>query len=311
MADLVTIVVPVYNVQNYLARCIESLINQTYKNIEILLIDDGSNDDSAIICDEYQEKDERISVYHKENGGLSSARNYGIERAHGTYIAFIDSDDWIENRFVERLMAVIQEDNSNIACCGFKIVNENNIIVSEKCSKESFVLSNISALENILLDGCVKNVAWNKIYEKNLFNEVRYPEGKNYEDVATTYKLILKAQKVSVVNESLNNYFLRSDSIIHTVSERNINNWIWAYTMRKQEIAGRVNPEIEMIGDILFHYNLAKCAKRSKGDTVMKIGNKYQKILKKEIKCCGVIQLYKKVNDFSLIGKILFVAWLL
>lgn len=308
MRELVSVVVPVYNVDKYVTHCIESLINQTYSNIEILLINDGSTDTSGIICDECAKRDNRIIVYHKENGGLSSARNYGIERANGRYIAFIDSDDWVEKEFVEVLVNSIETQNAEIACCGFLIVDENGNVKAVKKAKEQLCLNRDAAMEDLLLDKNVKNIAWNKLYLTDLFENVRYPHGKNYEDVATTYKLVRKANRVVIVPQALNYYLLRENSIIHTISEKNLNNWLEAHMNRRNEIAEGIDSKVLKLSDILFYYNIVKSCKRSKEATVVNRGKEYQKVLKNELREYGIWSLYKVLADFKLVLKIIVVA---
>ena len=123
--DLVSVIVPAYNIQNYIRRCVDSIRNQTYSELEILLIDDGSTDDTGELCDEFAQQDERITVYHKKNGGLSSARNYGIERAHGTYLSFIDADDWVKRDFIEVLYQNIKRANAELSIVGYSLICDN------------------------------------------------------------------------------------------------------------------------------------------------------------------------------------------
>ena len=185
--DKITIVVPVYKVEKYLRRCIESILQQTYKNIEIILVDDGSPDNCGKICDEYKEKDNRIIVIHKENGGLSDARNAGIDIATGKYIAFIDSDDYVANNFISSLYDVCIKNECEIAQCKFKRVTEDYKEEQKEIS-ETTILDGKSAIKEIYGQNDVYTiVAWNKLYLKNLFNDIRYTVGKIHEDESTTY----------------------------------------------------------------------------------------------------------------------------
>ena len=139
MEELISVVVPVYNVEKYIDKCINSIINQTYKNLEIILVDDGSPDNCGKICDEYAKKDNRIKVTHKENGGVSSARNIGIKNATGDWLTFVDADDWIENNFVEQLLKIGNQENAEIVLCGYNRVNRNNKCeVNASGDKETF-----------------------------------------------------------------------------------------------------------------------------------------------------------------------------
>ena len=212
----VSVVVPVYNVAEYLEKCVDSLMAQTYKNIEIILVDDGATDHSGRICDEYRSKDERIKVIHKENGGLSSARNEGIEAATGEYIAFVDSDDFVAENYIEKLLAACVENGCKVSACAYYeyysqddmrfVGGEGSAVKSrEDAVKDIFTMKN---------EICV--VAWNKLYAKELFadNKIRYPEGKIHEDVFTTYKFCAAADKVAYINEPLYFYVQRAGSIM-------------------------------------------------------------------------------------------------
>lgn len=212
MEDLVTIVVPIYNVEKYIDRCINSILNQTYKNLEIILVDDGSPDNCGKMCDEYAQKDSRIKVVHKENGGLSDARNAGIDIAKGKYISFIDSDDYIEPEYVEILYKTISEDKSDMAISSHKVIYENGTVL-EKATGEKSVLNPKQVLKRILYDEGIDLSAWAKLYKIELFQEVRYPKGRIFEDASTTYKLIDESQKVSINSKSTYNYMIRNNSI--------------------------------------------------------------------------------------------------
>lgn len=205
---LVTIIVPVYNVREYLDACIESIIGQTYKNIEIIIVDDGSTDGSSDICDQFATKDKRIKVLHKHNGGLSSARNAGIDVCKGRYIAFADSDDWIMPDMIECLISNIIEFNADIACCDY-FSDDHNIPQGRGVSK----YDNSTAISMLFDEVGYKCYAWNKIYKTELFNNIRYPEGELFEDIKTTYRLFKEASSVLYVKEAKYYYRLRDNSI--------------------------------------------------------------------------------------------------
>lgn len=215
--DLISIVVPVYNVEKYLNRCVESLLSQTYENLEIILVDDGATDNSGKLCDEYLIKDKRVKVIHKENGGLSDARNVGLENSNGKYIAFIDSDDYIGKDFVKVLYNMCTENNANIAQCSYEIVRDTQKdSTSNKVENKNNIvnMSGTNAIYNIFGEKYVEyTVAWNKLYEKSLFNNIKYPKGKLHEDEATTYKLFYEAKNVAVTNQKLYYYYIRANSI--------------------------------------------------------------------------------------------------
>lgn len=212
--ELISIIVPVYNVQSYIKKSVNSILKQSYRNLEIILVDDGSTDESGKICDFLKKMDPRVKVIHRINGGLSAARNSGIDVSTGSYIVFIDSDDYIEKKFVEKLYQSMKKNKADIAVCGYKRISENGTILFENKPVEELNLSIRKAIQYILQDKEIKNYAWNKMYKKELFLDIRYPVGENYEDVATTYKVFLKAQSVSIVNDCLYYYRIREGSIV-------------------------------------------------------------------------------------------------
>ena len=212
--DLISIVIPVYKVEKYLEKCVESVINQTYKNLEILLVNDGSPDNCPKICDEYAQKDNRIKVIHKENGGLSDARNAGIDVATGKYITFIDSDDYISNDYVEYMYNLAQKHNAQIATCEFEIVYlEDELKNDSEYIEDIEVLTPRDFFYNMLFAKRSDVTACAKLYEIELFKEIRYPKGVVYEDTATTYKLIEKCNKIATGNKKCYFYFTRPNSI--------------------------------------------------------------------------------------------------
>lgn len=214
--DLVSIIVPVYNVKEYLERCIQSVIEQTYVEIEIILIDDGSNDGSEDICDRFAQQDVRIKVIHKENGGLSDARNKGLEVAHGKYVCFVDSDDFINPKMIEILLKIIKQYKVKISAARFKKVYENEQIENNSNDFEVEIYKNEDAIEHLFTEETYCNFAWNKMYDISLFSDIRYPFNKVMEDLGTTYKLVYKSKKVAYVKMELYYYFQRNDSILHT-----------------------------------------------------------------------------------------------
>ena len=207
MKELVTVVVPIYNVENYLERCINSIINQTYKNIEIFLVNDGSPDNSKKIMEKFKYQDSRVKCFYKENGGLSDTRNYAINRANGKYICFIDGDDYIEKTFVEKLLNKAKTDGSDMVWCNFNMVNDDG--------KYSEIIIN----EN---DICFFEIpsACNKLFNIKLFkeNNIFFPKGIWYEDLATTPRILFSAKKISYVNENLYDYYFNDKSITNTYS---------------------------------------------------------------------------------------------
>lgn len=211
---LISAIVPIYKVEQYLNRCIESLVRQTYSNLEIILVDDGSPDDCPQMCNEWANKDNRIIVIHKENGGLSDARNAGIQVATGDVISFIDSDDWIDLKAFEFMLNVMQMDNSDIVSCGVNWVNEDGKLLRIDSVKEHEILSPHDAMRELLHDGKLKQHVWNKIYRRKVIENIPFEKGKYHEDVFWSYQAIGRARSVSVIPDSYYNYVQRADSIM-------------------------------------------------------------------------------------------------
>lgn len=214
----VSIIVPVYNTSKYLKKCLNSLIEQTYENIEIIVVDDGSKDNSLEIAKEIAKKDNRIKIYSKENGGLSSARNYGIQKSSGKYIGFIDSDDYASKNMFSTLIEMLEDNNAQIAVCGWYLV-ENDIIRECNFKSERKVLTSEQAMDMLLNHVSFDNFACNKLFDKNLFENIKFPEGKFLEDLYTIYKLINKSDKIVVDSTPLYYYVLHENSITSNLNK--------------------------------------------------------------------------------------------
>lgn len=222
---LISIIIPVYKVEIYLEKCIQSVINQTYENLQIILVDDGSPDNCGKICDEYAQKDHRIEVIHKSNGGLSDARNKGLEIAKGEYIGFVDSDDYIEADMYEVLYNLLKQYNADVSICNFYTVSQGKITI-KNADNGINEYNRIEILKEILLDKNIQSYAWNKLYKKELFDEIKYPVGKKYEDIGTTFYLLEKCNKVVVTGKPEYYYINRQDSIVNNVTETTITDYI-------------------------------------------------------------------------------------
>lgn len=215
---LISIIIPVFNVEKYLDRCIISIINQTYSKIEIVLVDDGSTDASGKICDKYSMLDRRISVVHKENGGLSDARNAGLERIHGQWVCFVDSDDWVTDNYIELLFSLVESTHSEIAIGTYDLVKEYEKDKTKKYEVgHTVILSNFEAMKRLLYQKGFTTSACAKLYNARLFTEIRFPKGKLYEDVETIYKVIKNAGTVVYTDTILYHYFQRKTGIVRTV----------------------------------------------------------------------------------------------
>lgn len=242
--DKISVIVPVYNAEQYLERCVKSIIDQTYKNLEIILVDDGSTDNSGKMCDELSQKDERIHVIHKENGGSSSARNIGIKKASGDCISFIDSDDYIEADMIETLYQKLKDNNADVAAISIAMVRENGKKINGTDTKETYIYEGNEIIKQLLLHDTIKNYSCDKLYKKKLFEKVAFPEGISYEDVPTSMKIMREAQKV-VYYDSIKYYYVKhKNTISANCSERNVNNYLNVIINRYNELEEK-NPQME------------------------------------------------------------------
>lgn len=212
---LISVIIPVYNVEKYLKRCVDSVIQQTYPRLDIVLVDDGSKDKSGYICEEYKEKDSRIRVVHKENGGLSDARNAGIDIAEGRYITFIDSDDYVATDYVEFLYGFLNKYNADISGCFHRKFTDGQQIITFESKREEFFFDGEGATIDLCYQKHISNSACGKLYKKELFRDIRYPVGRLYEDLGTTYKLFLLCNIVVFSMVEKYYYYQRHDSIMH------------------------------------------------------------------------------------------------
>ena len=202
--DKISVIIPVYKTEKYLEKCIKSITEQTYKNLEIILIDDDSPDDSPRICDEWALKDDRIAVYHIENKGVSNARNIALNLAQGEYIAFIDSDDYAESNMIELLYNSIKDNGSDISVCGFYGGSYNDDLLNE--------LPLDTALKYLVTGEYVYGVLWNKLYKKQIICDLEMPPLVCCEDMVFNYFAFKKAKSISMVSEKLYHYNSRDDS---------------------------------------------------------------------------------------------------
>ena len=251
MGDLISVIVPVYNVEAYLEKCLESICKQTYRNLDIILVDDGSSDKSSDICDLYKKRDKRINVIHKRNGGLSDARNCGIASANGDYLMFIDSDDYIEQNMIEILYYNLTEMDADISVCGYFMVYENRVI--KICDgKNRTVYLSPQALKVLLKKENIGVVAWNKLYKRTLFNDVRYPIGQQFEDINTTYKLIAASNKIVYDPQPMYYYIQRTSSINgKNFKAKRFNNTLYDMEKATDELLGYVeNNHLEALKNI-------------------------------------------------------------
>lgn len=216
MNELISVIIPVYNIEKYIEKCIRSIVNQTYRNLEIILVDDGSTDKSGWICDEYAKTDVRIRVIHKENEGLSDARNSGLNICKGKYIGFVDGDDWIANDMYEFLYQTLTEYNADVVVCGHYIEGDNGVYDSENAEGSLKIYNSHEAVYAVVKDQEIHSYAWDKLYKKELFEGIRYPSGRYVQDIFTTYKVFMNVNKVVCNNQPKYYYYQRRDSIQRT-----------------------------------------------------------------------------------------------
>ncbi len=228
---MISVIIPVYKVEEYLCRCVDSVLDQTYQQIEVILVDDGSPDRCPEICDAYAEQDCRVRVIHQNNAGLSGARNAGIDAARGAWLAFVDSDDYLEPAFLERLYQACVDTDSELSICRWEYVRGEQP-VPECGSGKAAVCSGRELLSKLYSpDGAYFVVAWNKLYRKELFQDIRYPLGRIHEDEATTYRIFDRVERAVYVDSSLYGYFVAPSSITRGFNPRRMD---WAYAVAER-----------------------------------------------------------------------------
>lgn len=219
---MVSVIIPVFNVEKYLGRCLDSVINQTYRNIEIILVNDGSTDKSLDICRQYGTSDSRIKIFEETNQGLSVARNTGIENATGEYLVFVDSDDYIDKNMIKKLYESLVKYNADVAVCDF---------IDFSKDEEVKVKRNSGKIEEIYEEDFLKYlyryyktmvVSWNKLYKRKIFTNLRFPEGKLHEDEFILYKWMFQCKKIIYIREKLYFYYQRKEGIMACYSLQNV-----------------------------------------------------------------------------------------
>lgn len=229
---MISVIVPVYKVEPYLRRCIDSIIEQTHRDLEIILVDDGSPDNCGAICEEYAQKDSRIQVFHKPNGGLSDARNYGVAHSHGEYILFVDSDDYVSVELVGYLYTILCENHADISCCTY--IKTSNDCEEFYLKNDDFVVidSGQLACEKQMTTFHFMTTAWAKLIKRELVIDNPFPKGRNHEDVATTYKYYYNAERVVVSRNKLYAYFINPNGISYSLTSKNANEVLTAWEER-------------------------------------------------------------------------------
>ena len=230
---LISVVVPVYGTEKYLDVCLESLVRQTYGRLEIILVDDGSPDACPAICDRWAERDKRIKVIHKDNGGLSDARNCGLKETHGEYVIFIDSDDWVEENMLEVLLGNALEHDVDIVNCQF--VGEADRTKSTKLPPRypSMMKTGREGLLLLNKDKIVTNHVWRNLFRKELLRDIAFPKGKNFEDIHVMHEIFFKSQKILFIGDVLYHYFINPDGIVKNKNEKNSRDYLEAWMRRE------------------------------------------------------------------------------
>ena len=222
MKSLVSIIIPVYNVEKFLDRCLTSVVNQTYENIEIILVDDGSPDNCPKLCDEWAKKDNRIKVIHKKNGGLSDARNKGLAKATGQYVLFIDSDDWVSINMVEKMTEAMENYDADMVICQFINIYPDGQMMRRKTKYGTQVFSAEEATELLLEDKQITNHVWRKLYKKELLPDNLFPVGLNYEDIYVMPDLFHACNKIVSIDEAYYYYLQNPNGIVRSMTKENI-----------------------------------------------------------------------------------------
>ena len=292
---LISIIVPIYRVEQYLKQCLESILNQTYKNLEIILVDDGSPDNCPKICDEYAKKDNRIKVIHKENGGVSSARNAGLENVTGDYISFIDPDDYVSCDFIEILYNMIESNNVDIAECDFIKFETEPIL--EELENTIDIISSTDMHYRIYSEFNLRTVVlWNKIYKVSIFENLRFPIGRINEDEALIHEIINNA-KNGVVISNLKLYYYRFNPKSIMGKKFNVNRLdILKAIYERKEFYKKINikelyDKTVMLYQRILRYNYLYCCRNKE------ISNTYLGKIKLEAK-----ENYKEFSKMSNLG---------
>ncbi|MCU7212138.1 glycosyltransferase family 2 protein [Turicibacter sanguinis] len=260
---VVSIVVPIYNVENYVRKCIDSIISQTYQNIEIILVNDGSTDQSGQIISSYLEVDKRIRIFHKENGGLSDARNYGMRYITGEYVLFVDSDDWIDKSFVESLVNVSLIEAADIVQCGFYYTYDECLEYDNRWFNENdpyYVLNHHEAMKELIQNERIKNFAWGKLFKASLLHDIPFEKGVLFEDIFWMHQVFARIEKYVLIHQPLYFYRQRMDSIVAQYRIKNLD-LIRGQIERKEFVVNYYPSLISeqdkiIVQSMLIHFNL-------------------------------------------------------
>lgn len=294
MNDLITIVIPIYNVEKYIDDCVQSIINQTYENLQIILVDDGSTDSCPKICDKYKQKDARIEVIHKKNGGLSDARNAGIQGARGKFICFVDSDDFTNCVYVEKLYNLIIKNDADISVSGFKRVQEfkEEYFKGKEENSIEKIYTGKQMIENIYDRSLYvqSSVTWNKMYKTEMFKKTKFPYGKLHEDEYTTYKLYYNCKKVVMTSEILYYYRYVQNSIMNKKFNKKRLDGILALEERMRFFQEKNEEKlynltlVRYLNVIMIHYTNCKMFLENSKEIQIELKSKYKEYYRKVLK---------------------------
>lgn len=279
---LISVIVPIYNVEPYLCRCLDSLINQTYRALQIILVDDGSPDNCGKVCDEYSKLDSRITVIHKLNGGVSSARNTGLDAAKGDYIGWVDPDDWIEPDMFEYMLGKAMDNSADIVVCGRAEQYPTRTVI--KGWSEETIYTREQALEQLINDQALGSYLWDKLWRASLFDGIRFPEGRTFEDVYVMHVLFSRADKTVCLPETKYYYLQRWDGIVRS---QNLKARINRYIADKKRYDD-LHEEYPQLSPTLE----AKCIEAS-----VNVWNSYYKSTAQQRKDCK--ETLKEISEFS------------
>lgn len=294
----VSIIVPVYNVERYVEKCIRSILDQSYQNIEIIIVDDGSTDDSYNVCTNLQkESPDKIKLFKKENGGLSSARNFGLLQAQGEYISFVDSDDIVSQDFIEKLVFLLEETSSLVSCC--QVAKFNNEEKPKFTHTVEYSEYNTKKAIELLVTNKMPSHACNKLYIASLFQNIEFPIDRNYEDIFIMYKIFKNAKKVALYNNAkLYGYLQRKESITGSVDSKSLDDYIDAINQRYYGLNTIIPKSILDSGLVLDNYYIYKESIKGKirDSNILNKRNLLYEESQKNIKRLGLRPIFKNIN---------------
>lgn len=303
---MISVIVPVYNVEKYIEKCINSIRHQTYKELQIILVDDGSTDDSGALCEKVAEQDVRIIVVHQSNGGLSAARNTGIIHATGEYLAFIDSDDYIHPQMMEVLLNNMKIADADLSVCNFKRVSEEeNPTLDDVIGKGYEIYTGKEVMAQLYRKNLVTVVAWNKLYKRELFEKIRYPKERVHEDEAIIHRILEKCRRTVYSEQQLYFYVQRTNSIMGQMNEKRINDALTAFEDRvkfffEKNLYWELDKTVRFTVDYIFSY-LHICEKKSKENNDIKaIKKRMQLCVRRMARVCGLKNYPKLVERIGL-----------